>query len=319
VSVPNPGNIGPNGPDPEGVDSRGIGIPELARMLGVPMPTLRSWELRYGIPHSTRGRGQHRRYLPAEVNALRLMRDEIARGQPAGVAARTVLQMLDSQGPARKLIQQILAAAERLDAASIGLHLDQAVTVMGLDDCIDDVLLPAMRQVGIWWAAGRCDVVHEQVATVAVRGWLDRRSALAPRPARAAQILLTCGPSDLHTIGLESTAVLLGSRGWPCRVLGARTCTAAVTTAAAATPVAAVVVVSHLATARLRAVETIRAVDALGIDVFYAGNAFGAPRSRRRVPGGYLGGRVQDACSQLISVVTGRDCGSTDVELRWRG
>ena len=50
-------------------------------------------------------------------------------------------------------------------------------------------------------------------------------------------------------------------------------------------PVAGVVVVSHLATGRLRAVESIRTVHELGIEVFYAGNAFTSPRSRRGVPG----------------------------------
>ena len=58
-------------------------------------------------------------------------------------------------------------------------------------------------------------------------------------------------------------------------------------------------VVSHLATGRLRAVESIRAVSELGIDVFYAGNAFATPRSRRGVPGRYLGVGVEDACATL--------------------
>ena len=31
-------------------DPRGVPIKDVAQMLGVPMPTLRSWELRYGIP-----------------------------------------------------------------------------------------------------------------------------------------------------------------------------------------------------------------------------------------------------------------------------
>ena len=72
------------GPDVAVGDPRGVPIKDVAKILGVPMPTLRSWELRYGIPTLSRGRGQHRRYLPDEVNALRLMRDEIARGQQHG-------------------------------------------------------------------------------------------------------------------------------------------------------------------------------------------------------------------------------------------
>jgi methylmalonyl-CoA mutase cobalamin-binding subunit len=145
------------------------------------------------------------------------------------------------------------------------------------------------------------------MATEAVRAWLDRRSAFAPAPTRPRPILLACGPSDLHTIGLESMAMLLRYQGWPCRVLGARTPTATIATAARATAVAGVILVSHLATGRLRAVESIRAIDDLDIQVFYAGNAFSTPRSRRGVPGHYLGGGIEDACARLTRVLARTD------------
>jgi DNA-binding transcriptional MerR regulator/methylmalonyl-CoA mutase cobalamin-binding subunit len=290
-------------------DARGVPIKEVAQILGVPMPTLRSWELRYGIPSLSRGRGQHRRYLPDEVNALRLMRDEIARGQPAGIAAESVHRLLGARGPAQNFIRQILKAAEELDATAIRDRLDDSAATLGLAATIDDVLLPAVRQVGVWWAIGHCDVVQERMATEAVRAWLDRRSAFAPPPTRRRPILLACGPTDLHTIGLESTALLLRYQGWPCRVLGARTSTITVTTAAQAAAAAGVIVVSHLATGRSRAVESIRAISDLGIDAFYAGNAFATPRSRRGVPGRYLGVGIEDACAVLT-----RELAATDPE-----
>ena len=93
-------------------DPRGVPIKDVAQLLGVPMPTLRSWELRYGIPALSRGPGRHRRYLPEEVNAVRLMRDEIARGQQAGARHWPSGACWVAQGPAQELIHQILAAAE---------------------------------------------------------------------------------------------------------------------------------------------------------------------------------------------------------------
>lgn len=291
-------------PNGEKGDSRGIPIRDVARLLGVPMPTLRSWELRYGIPElSRRPSGQHRRYRPDEVHALRLMRDEIARGEQAALAARSVRRMLGAQGRAQVLILQVLEAAEQMDAAAIRATLDDGAARLGLASCIDDVLLPAMRQVGVWWAVGHCDVAQERMATESVRAWLDRRSAFAPAPTRSHPILLACGPSDLHTIGLESMAVLLRYQGWPCRLLGARTPTATVAAAARASSAAGVIVVSHLASGRLRAVGSIRAVHELAIEVFYGGNAFSTPRSRRGVPGHYLGVRIQDACAEVTRVL----------------
>jgi methylmalonyl-CoA mutase cobalamin-binding subunit len=281
-------------------------------MLGVPMSTLRSWELRFGIPSLGGGPGHHRRYLPEEVNALRFMRDEIARGENADLAAQSARGFLGGQGPALELILRILDAAERLDPTSIRALLDEATATLGLAGSIDEVLLPATRQIGVWLAVGHCDVVQERMANEAVRTWLDRRAALAPAPTRPRPILLACGPSDLHTIRLESTAVLLRYQGWPCRVLGARTSTVTLAAAARVSPVAGVVVVSDRASGRPRAVESIRAVSDLGIEVFYAGIAFSTPRSRQEVPGLYLGVGIAEACAQLTHALAPSGPGPAD-------
>jgi hypothetical protein len=108
---------------------------------------------------------------------------------------------------------------------------------------------------------------------------------------------------------LESTAVLLRYQGWPCRVLGARTSTVTLAAAARAAAVAGVVVHSHLSSGRLRAVKSIRAIDELGIEVFYTGNAFFSPRSRRGVPGRYLGVGIANACTQLTQALAPTDAG----------
>jgi len=293
-------------------DPRGVPIKDVIQILGVPMPTLRFWELRYGVPTWGKGPGQRRRYRQDEVEALRLMRDEIARGQPADLSAQAVGRLLGEHEPALELILRILTAAERLDAALIRGLLDEATATLGLVACIDDVLLPATRQIDVWRAVGLCDVVQERMATEAVRTWLDRRSAFAPTPTRPGPILLACGPHDQYTIGLESTAVLLRYEGWPCRVLGARTPTVTLVAAVRATVVAGVVVVSHRASGRRRAVESIRAVDDLGVEVFYSGNAFSAPQNRRGVPGRYLGSGIGEACAQLTRALTATDSGPAD-------
>ncbi len=61
--------------DPEPVVGDGLSIQAVSRLLQVPAPTIRSWERRYGIPTTSRSAGGHRRFFPAEVTALRAMRD----------------------------------------------------------------------------------------------------------------------------------------------------------------------------------------------------------------------------------------------------
>lgn len=277
----------------------GVPIAEAARQLGVPMPTLRSWELRYNMPETVRGVGKHRRYSTAELHGLRLMRDEIARGKRASQAAQSVRELLQLTGAASEFVDDILAASERSDPVAVREHLTRAQGTLGLAACLDDVLLPAMRQVGLWWQTGRCDVEQEHLATEASRAWLETLSAYAPPPARPTPIVLACGPTDLHTIGLEALATLLRYRQWTVRLLGARTSVPALETAIHATGAGAVVIVSHLNSGRARAIQSLHAANVLGVEVFYAGNAFTSARSRRNLPGAYLGARLQDACKLI--------------------
>ena len=69
----------------------GLQIHQVSDLLGVPAPTLRSWERRYGLPTTDRSSGGHRRYSEEALVQLRLMRDEVARGRRA---ADVLVQLL---------------------------------------------------------------------------------------------------------------------------------------------------------------------------------------------------------------------------------
>ncbi|MEJ7743015.1 MAG: B12-binding domain-containing protein [Nocardioidaceae bacterium] len=133
------------------------------------------------------------------------------------------------------------------------------------DSAIWDVLMPAMRQIGYWWEGGRCEVVHEHMATEAVRAWLNRLLYLGPSPWQPETLILACGPRDLHTLGLESMGVLLARRGFGCRTLGARTPVKSLAMAVQGTGAAGVVLVSHLSVGRRSAVDALRAVQPSGL------------------------------------------------------
>jgi DNA-binding transcriptional MerR regulator len=279
----------------------GLAIQQVSQMLGVPAPTLRSWERRYGMPTPERSSGGHRRYSDEALTELRLMRDEVARGRRAADAARAVRALLDQRQPAFARIRQLLAASERMEPQAVRAVLDRAHDELGLPATVDDVLLPGMRQIGLWWETGRCDVAQEHLTTEVARGWLARVTSLAPAPTTERPVLLACGPRDLHSLGLEALATLLAHRRRGCRVLGARTPERTLVTARTATDAAAVVVVSHLTTQRRPAVDALRAVAESGCPVFYAGNAFAFPGARAGVPGTYLGDNLSRA-AELISV-----------------
>lgn len=270
-------------------------IQQASSLLTVPVSTLRSWERRYDLPTTSRTIGGHRRYTMVAIDELRLMRDEIARGKRAADAAASARLLLQPPEPARRFIDAFLDAAQAMEPGRVRTSLDDATEELGLGPTIDDVMMPAMRRIGRWWETGRCGVGHEHLATEAVRMWLGKIVAFAPDPRDVAPVVLACGPRDSHTVGLEALGALLADTGCPCRLLGARTPVKALVDIAHQAEPGAFVVVSHLSLGRRPAIEAIRTVAELGVPTFYAGNAFVAVPTRRRLPGTYLGDSVFDA------------------------
>jgi hypothetical protein len=103
---------------------------------------------------------------------------------------------------------------------------------------------------------------------------------------------------------MEALGAVLAQGGRSCRLLGARTPSTTLVIAARQVDPAAVVVVSHLSIGRRTAMDSVRAVAALGVPTFYAGNAFIASPVRQRLPGTYLGDSIRAAARALESVLS---------------
>ena len=280
---------------------RGVTIAEVSQTLGVPMPTLRSWELRYGIPSSVRPLGTHRRYTPQELQALRLMRDEVARGTRASVAARAVQALLEPPAATSALIDQFLAGTAQLSPDPIRAALERAAGDLGLGRCIDEVMLPALRRAGTWWAIGACDAEPEKLAVQVIRDWMGRRRIYAPTADQPRGALLVGGPDDVHSVGAEALALLLRTAGWRCRLLTTHTRTEQLPAVTQNLQPDAVVVVCNLVTGRRSATASINVVHQRGYRTYYAGSAFAAPATRRTIPGTYLGNSITDAARTILA------------------
>jgi MerR family transcriptional regulator, light-induced transcriptional regulator len=279
--------------------ARGLSIGAVSEVLGVPVPTIRSWERRYGFPAPPRTNGRHRRYRTGEMEQLRALRDLITKG----LSARdSVARLRNASGvtPEPDPFDAIVRAAIDLDSVGLVEALDRSAGRSGVEETIRRVALPAMREIGARWKAGICDVGQEHLATEAVRTWVARQISMAPPTFRRGPIVLACGPNDLHTIGLEAFAAILARRGWSCRVLGAMTPAAALVSAVTSSRALAAVVTAQRGVTRRAAVEAIDAANTLpAVRVFYAGDAFVTPASRKKVPGLYLGDDVVEGALVL--------------------
>ncbi len=276
-------------------------IQAVSALLAIPAPTIRSWERRYGLARTARTEGGHRRYLAQEIDDLTRMRDEISRGRRPSEAAILVRDAVAETEPYRSIIDEYLSVADTMDARELDALLDDCRDRFGLDETICRVLLPGMRQVGVAWQTGRCDVSQEQLLTRATRRWLQKVLSLGPTPWERDMIVLSCGPGDLHTVGLEAMEVLLAQRGWACHPLGERIPEPVLRAAITRTGAAATIVVSHLATHRRATIAALQSAASTRTQLFYAGNAFLTRATREGVPGTYLGEDMVDAVETVSS------------------
>jgi DNA-binding transcriptional MerR regulator len=275
----------------------------VSELLGVPAPTIRSWERRYGLLTADRSAGGHRLYYDHDLVVLRRMRDEVVRGRAAVEAA--AIASAGVAGTAEGLREAVLTQAARLDGRSITATLDRARDLLGLSRAVDDVVMPAMREIGRLWSVGERDVAHEHATAAAVHAWLARVRLDAPPPSQPGPVVLACGPEDAHTLGLDCLAALLEHRGVDCRLLGARTPAASLVLAVQQAQATAAVVVSYLARYRPAAVTAIRGVAQTPARIYYAGPAFEHHRSRLGLPGSYLGHGVSRAADDLLAAAGG--------------
>ena len=70
----------------------GLSIGELSRRTDVPVPTLRSWESRYGFPHPHRAAGGHRRYNPNDIDLI----EAVIRLRSAGISLQAAISQATS-------------------------------------------------------------------------------------------------------------------------------------------------------------------------------------------------------------------------------
>ncbi len=279
----------------------GLSIQGVSKMLAIPSPTIRSWERRYGLAQSARTGGGHRRYSAQDVVDLRRMRDEISCGRRPSEAAVLIRNAVVEAEPYRSFISGFLAVADTMDVRALDVLLDHCRDEFGLDETICRVVLPGMRQLGVAWQTGRYDIAQEHLLTRATRGWLQKILAAAPEPSQPQTIVLSCGPGDLHTIGLLAMEVLLTQRGWGCHPLGDRVPAAVLSATIERTRAAATIVVSHIASHRRATVSALRAASGTSTRLFYAGNAFLTPAARKGVPGSYLGEDLSAAVETVSS------------------
>lgn len=203
---------------------------------GVSVPLIRAWERRYGVVSPQRTASGYRLYDDEAIATLVRVRELTESGWTASEASRAVLAGEVALNPlpplprkpvsaaaahARQadLVERFVEAARDMDIAATGAALDEIFAQGSYEAIVDDLLMPALVEIGRSWSEGRLDIAAEHAASAAVH---RRLSALYEAAASVGDPLLVVGlpPGARHELGSLAFAVAVRRQGVGVLYLG---------------------------------------------------------------------------------------------------
>lgn len=219
-----------------------MSIGAVERDTGLSKDALRVWERRYGFPTPVRDEVGERAYLLEQVEKLRVLKRLIDQGCRPGKIIHHGIQQLqqllqqlatlpaDPSGSANvdpTLLQTYLDLCKMHQTIELRLRLSQALSRMGLERFIVELLAPLNRLVGDSWASGALQIFEEHSYTEAVH--IVMRSAISTLQVPSGyalsgpRILMTTLPHEQHGIGLLMAEAIFTQEGAHCISLGVQT------------------------------------------------------------------------------------------------
>ncbi|GAA1023456.1 MerR family transcriptional regulator [Acrocarpospora pleiomorpha] len=230
------------------------GIGAVARRLGVPAPTLRTWNLRYGIGPSSRSPGGHRRYGALDLTRLEEMNRLIKSGAPPAEAAQAALRIRsvpdkaqeDRSAPVREVdrrdvgkpvsegarpersVEQeagrLARAAMALDSWSVEEAVASGLGRFGVTETWDRLVLPSFAVISRRQAATGVGVDVEHMFSERLMAAFTALIGRPARPINPRPVMLACAEDEQHCLPVFALAAALASEhSVEVRVLGART------------------------------------------------------------------------------------------------
>src|SRR4051812_8803130 len=201
----------------------GLNIAALAKRTGVAPDTLRKWEQRYSILRPTRTAGGQRRYSERDVARVEWLCERLNEGYRISEAA--MLLGTGDSAPTRTPkdhLRAILTAVDSGATPEVGLLVDQAFALYGVDTTLESILSPLLHTIGERWEHGDLSVAEEHLVSEAVRSRLGHLLADSGGGIRGSAVL-ACAPGEQHELGLMMLAIALRRDGWKVLYLGADT------------------------------------------------------------------------------------------------
>lgn len=207
-------------------------VAAVARRIGVAPATLRTWDRRYGLGPSQHEAGSHRRYCPADLAKLTLMRRLISTGVApceAAVQAKAhkgavrIAQLVNNFENRDELVDSIHRAAKILDKSFIETVLREDIAEHGVIASWTEVIVPLLVIVGNEWERTGAGIEVEHMLSELLKHVMREGVEPIKNPKNIKPVLLAAVGEEVHCLALHALAAALAERGIESFYLGART------------------------------------------------------------------------------------------------
>lgn len=287
---------------------------------GVQADTLRAWERRYGLPQPGRSEGGHRLYSRRDIEIVRWLQARQDEGQrisqavelwqsleregrdplhmPRFASGETSLAEVDvvSDMAISRLKDTWVAACLAFDESQADNILAQAFAIYPPDAVCAHLLVPALAEIGDGWYHNTVSVQQEHFASELAVRRMESLLVGTPPPTRSGRILLADPPHEQHRFPPLMLNYLLRRSGWETLYLGENVPLDRLEAVIASTrPTLTILAAQTLPTAA-DLLDMALFLKDRGQRVAYGGLIFSRiPSLRRRIPGFYLGDRLEHA------------------------
>lgn len=204
----------------ETLASSGLSIGAVSQLTGIPAPTLRTWEMRYGVPRTTRTAGGQRVYDPEVVDFLGLVQRAMDQGlRPAQALGMSMDELRGVLGVSSRP-SGWLEAARALDGEALHRLMVRDYSRLGGHRFVTERAVPFLASLGEAWAGGELGVHHEHLASARLSSFVGERWREISASGEGRPVVLLCLPGEVHTLGLELAALVAACAGRKVILLG---------------------------------------------------------------------------------------------------
>ncbi len=290
----------------------------VAQKTGVSAQTLRAWERRYGLPRPHRSPSGRRLYSLRDIQTVKWLAQRVAEGMTIGQAVALWRELeaagqdpLQAPSPFQtqtypmdvyldKLRQTWVAAILNFDEKAADSVLTQAFALYPPETVCFEILLEGLREIGDLWYSGEATVAQEHFASSLAVRRIESLIQTAPPPSWPGRFLVIAPPLEFHSFNLRLLTYLLRQRGWDVVYLGANVPLDRLKNTLQAVKPLWVITAAQYTAIVAEVVRLAHVLRAEGIPLGYGGGAFNQlPTLRRRIPGYFLGERLEEAPQRL--------------------